>query len=117
MKPEEYVRFWLQGGSSDLERVASIYGAQGFESDYVGVFWGRDLVMRTGRWTLGDPSFCFDTIDGLVSRRLPRRWTDGAMALLLNRYRIFLTRGILGSVVMFEDEETRAWARSALVSE
>lgn len=114
MKADEYVRFWMEGESSRLERVASIYGAQGFESEYVGIFWGRDLVMRRGRWTLGDPGICFDTIDRLVSRKSPRRWTDGALELLLNRYRIFLTRGILGSVVLFEDEETLAWARSTI---
>ena len=76
MKPDEYVQFWMRSGSNQLDRVASIYGAQGFESDYVGVFWGRDLVIRNGHWTLGDPEACYDTIDGLVSKRGTRWWTE-----------------------------------------
>ncbi|MHB8996169.1 MAG: DNA/RNA helicase domain-containing protein [Armatimonadota bacterium] len=107
MRPAEYVRFWMQGGSNRLDRVASIYGAQGFESDYVGVVWGRDLVIRDGQWVLGDPMACYDTIDGLVSRGRARRWCSDALELLRNRYRIFLTRGILGTFVFFEDDETR----------
>jgi len=109
MKPPEYVNFWMRGGSSQLDRVASIYGAQGFESDYVGIIWGRDLVVRDGRWALGDPEVCFDRIDGLISKRGAHRWSDEAQTLVKNRYRIFLTRGILGTVVHFEDAETGAW--------
>jgi DUF2075 family protein len=113
MKPNEYVQFWMQGKSSELSRVASIYGTQGFESDYVGVVWGRDLVIRSGTWQLGDPKVCYDTIDGLVSRGKRRQWCGEALDLVRNRYRIFLTRGIKGSLVFFEDSETREWLRSA----
>ncbi|NPV87074.1 MAG: DUF2075 domain-containing protein [Anaerolineae bacterium] len=57
---------------------------------------------------LGDPNVCYDTIDGLVvNRNGPRRWASGAIELLINRYRIFLTRGIKGTLVFCEDEETR----------
>jgi DUF2075 family protein len=115
MKPEEYARFWMRGGSNELDRVASIYGAQGFESDYVGVIWGRDFVCRSGGWQLGPPAACYDTTDGLVKGGAQRRaWADGALELVRNRYRIFLTRGIKGTLVFFEDEETRAAVRSAL---
>ncbi|HHY38525.1 MAG TPA: DUF2075 domain-containing protein [Clostridia bacterium] len=107
MRPEEYVQFWLHGKSNALNRVASIYGAQGFESDYVGVIWGRDFVLRGGQWTLGDPNVCFDTIEGLVFGRKVRRWAGDALELLRNRYRIFLTRGIRGTLVFCEDSETR----------
>ena len=109
MKPNEYIQFWMRGKSNDLDRVASIYGAQGFESDYVGVIWGRDFVIRDGMWTLGDPAVCYDTIDGLVGRGRSRRWCAEAAELVRNRYRIFLTRGIKGTLVYFEDHETREW--------
>jgi DUF2075 family protein len=107
MKPDDYVRFWLHGKSNDLDRAASIYGAQGFESDYVGVIWGRDLVLRNQQWALGDPNLCYDTIDGLVSAGRNRRWTNEALELVRNRYRIFLTRGIKGTLIFCEDAETR----------
>lgn len=110
MKPNEYKAYWLAGQSNKLEKVASIYGAQGFESDYVGVVWGRDLVYRKGHWELGDPNVCYDRIDGLITgRRGNHRWSEEALELVLNRYRIFLTRGIKGTFLICEDEETREY--------
>lgn len=112
MKPSEYVSFWMRGKSNELDRTSSIYGAQGFEADYVGIIWGRDFVVRDGQWTLGDPAVCFDTIDGLVVRRRggTPKWSSEALELVKNRYRIFLTRGIHGSCVFFEDAATRHFA-------
>jgi len=107
MKPAEYVSYWMGGGSNSLDRVASIYGAQGFESDYVGVIWGRDFVIRNGQWTLGNPNHCYDSIDGLVTRGRAREWSNEALDLVRSRYRIFLTRGIEGTFIFCEDPETR----------
>ena len=118
MKDWDYVKFWknkgrdAEIGSNRLDKVASIYGAQGLECDYVGIFWGRDLVFRDGEWRLGEARFCYDTIDELVFPRRAqpeaRRWSKDALTLVKNRYRIFLTRGIKGVLVFCEDEETRA---------
>jgi DUF2075 family protein len=116
MRPDEYVRFWMNGSSNSLDRVASIYGAQGFESDFVGVVWGRDFVGREGRWVLGPAEACFDTIDGLVTRARNRRWASEAFELVRNRYRIFLTRGILGTAIYAEDDETREMLRTLVES-
>ncbi|MEM3486606.1 MAG: DNA/RNA helicase domain-containing protein [Candidatus Methanomethyliaceae archaeon] len=108
MRPTDYKRFWVDGECNELDRVASIYGCQGFETDYVGVIWGRDLLYRNGRWVLGNPNYCYDTIDQLVTGKIPnRRWSYDALPLVLNRYRIFLTRGIKGCIIFCEDEETR----------
>ncbi len=107
MSSAEYKAYWLSGQSNELEKVASIYGAQGFESDYVGVIWGRDLVYRNGHWQLGDPNVCYDRIDGLITGRKYHRWNADALDLVLNRYRIFLTRGIKGTFIFCEDDETR----------
>jgi len=109
MDPEsEYVPFWVVGESNNLTGCASIYGSQGFEADHVGVVWGNDLVIRNGRWSLGDPENCYDRAPGStplasVMKRQPER----ALVLLRNRYRIFLTRGILGTVICCEDPETQ----------
>jgi len=117
MDPQrDYVPFWVNGESSKLEKCASIYGCQGFELDRAGVFWGEDLVIRNDRWQLGDPEICYDAAPGSKPlAEVMRRQPADALELLRNRYRIFLTRGILGTYVYFEDEETRRFFADGLV--
>jgi DUF2075 family protein len=108
MSTTDYKKYWIGNTSNELDRVASIYGSQGFESDFVGVIWGRDLIYRKSIWVLGDPNICFDSIDRLVTGQFPyRHWNSDALSLVLNRYRIFLTRGIKGTILFCEDDETR----------
>ena len=116
MEPRtEYVPFYLDGKSNDLNTCASIYGCQGFELDYAGLFWGDDLVIREGAWAIGNPDDCFDRAPGARSlSRLMREEPFTALVLLRNRYRILLTRGIFGTVVHCEDPETRSFLKSAL---
>ncbi len=116
MEPKrDYVPFYLEGKSTELTTCASIYGAQGFELDYAGLFWGTDMVIRGGTWVVGDPEDCYDRAPG--ARAL---WTvmrnDPALALQLlrNRYRILLTRGILGTAIYCEDPETRGFFQSLI---
>jgi DUF2075 family protein len=112
MTNSQYINFWLNYGCNNLTEAASIYGAQGFESDYVGVIWGRDLVFRNNQWELGDPQYCYDTIDGLITGRITKCWNGQALELVINRYRVFLTRGIKGIVIFCEDDETREYLLS-----
>ena len=106
MSPQkDYTPFWLEGHSNKLDMVSSIYGCQGFESDYVGIIWGRDFVWRNDQWIIGNSDIITDNIDGLNS--CVRNNPELAIKLLQNRYRIFLTRGMLGTVIYCEDEETR----------
>lgn len=107
---KDYAPFWLEGHSNKLDRVASIYGCQGFESDYVGVIWGRDFVWRNNKWVVGLLECITDNIDGLKRKAQSDR--DSISPLLRNRYRIFLTRGILGTFIFCEDEETKSYLRS-----
>jgi len=118
MEPRtEYVPFYLDGRSNDLNTCASIYGCQGFELDYAGLFWGDDLVVREGRWAIGNPDDCFGRAPGARPlSRLMREEPFTALVLLRNRYRILLTRGIFGTVVHCEDPETRSFLSSALGS-
>ena len=105
MSPQkDYTPFWLEGHSNELDMVSSIYGCQGFESDYVGIIWGRDFVWRNDQWIIGNSDIITDNIDGLNS--CVRNNPELAIKLLQNRYRIFLTRGMLGTVIYCEDEET-----------
>lgn len=109
MDPQrDYVPFWVNGESSRLEKCASIYGCQGFELDRAGVLWGDDLVIRNEQWQLGRPETCYDSAPGSKPlAQVMRQQPSKALELLRNRYRILLTRGILGTYVHFEDEETR----------
>lgn len=113
---EQYPAFWYGGRSNDLTHCASIYGCQGFEADYVGVVWGRDFVFRNDHWELGEN--CEDNIGHPSLKQLfdevrcgNHEARDQALRLLINRYRIFLTRGIHGTYVYCEDEETAHFLR------
>ena len=100
----EYPSYWL-GQRDPLKYCASIYGSQGFESDYVGLIWGEDLVWRNG-WKV-QPDKIMDRIGGSGSlKSLSLTDPPKAMKLLINRYRVMLTRGMKGTSVYFEDRET-----------
>jgi hypothetical protein len=110
----DYVPFWVNGDCNKLEKCASIYGCQGFEADYIGLIWGRDYVIRNGKWCLGDS--CEDTIGSPSLKKIISDAKNGdkekiteAFKLLINRYRIFLTRGMKGTYIYFEDEETKKY--------
>lgn len=116
----QYPDFWCKGESNRLEHCASIYGSQGFEADYVGLIWGRDLVVRQGRWMLWR-KYCEDRTGkplGLrdLLRRAKVKPEDRALAmeLLVNRYRIFLTRAIHGTFIYCEDDETGEFLRDLI---
>jgi DUF2075 family protein len=112
---KEYVPFWVEKASDELSHCASIYGCQGFETDFAGLIWGTDFVVRDGSWKVGDPQDCYDTIGpGKGLRGMMESGDPRALELLRNRYRIFLTRGIFGTVVHCEDAETNAYLAAAL---
>lgn len=101
---------WANRKVGQLEEVGCIYSAQGFEFDYVGVIWGKDLVRRGDEW-VAHPEESFD------SELQPRgRAIDPAEALplLKNAYRVLCSRGMRGCSIYCEDEETRGYIRKAL---
>jgi len=103
---EEYPRYWM-GELDPLKYCASVYGAQGFEAEYVGVIWGRDLVWREGKWVV-NPDAITDYVGGRYSlAEIARRDEQRAYQLLVNRYIVLLTRGTKGVYVFPEDRETR----------
>lgn len=83
-------------------QVGSIYSAQGFEFDYIGLIFGDDLVWRDGRWVadIGKNK------DSVFKRDLKSTGGDAAEHLR-NIYRVLLTRGMKGTFVFFLDQETR----------
>ena len=108
---KDYVPFWVEGDSNKLEKCASIYGCQGFETDFAGIIWGRDFVYNDGIWELGRN--CEDNIGKPSLKELMQKAKNGnveaknlVIFLLINRYRIFLTRGIKGTYIFCEDSDT-----------
>ncbi len=82
--------------------------AQGFEFDYVGVIWGRDLRWdpATNDW-IGDPSHSHDA----MVKRSGDRFTD----LVKRTYRVLLTRGLKGCYAVFQDAATRQHVRQGAI--
>jgi DUF2075 family protein len=94
--------FWASDPNG-LNQVGCIYTAQGFEFDYVGVIFGRDLVHRARDGWVGQPEFSKDS----VVRRAARDGTQAFADLVKHTYRVLLTRGLKGCFVYFEDPATR----------
>ena len=101
--------FWAsdRGG---LDQVGCIYTAQGFEFDYVGVIFGRDLVYRARQGWVGQSEFSKDS----VVRRAVKDSADSFADLVKQTYRVLLTRGLKGCYVFFEDDATREFFLSRL---
>ena len=83
-------------------QVGCVYTAQGFEYDWNGVIFGGDLVWRTDRWVAvrkasKDPELKSSKALG----------DDGFAALVLNVYKVLLTRGMIGTLLYSLDEETQ----------
>ena len=97
---EEYWAYDAGG----LEQVGCIYTAQGFEFDYVGVIWARDLRYEPGTGWVGDRALSNDTP--------VKKSKDRFLDLVKNTYRVLLSRGMKGCYVYFEDPETEKFVRS-----
>ena len=91
-----------------LGQVGCVYTAQGFEYDYAGVIFGRDLVWRPRKGWIGQPEFSQDTIVKRAAKHDLGVFTE----LVKNTYRVLLTRGLRGCNVYFEDDQTRDFVLS-----
>lgn len=91
------------------EEVGSIYSAQGFEFDHVGVIWGEDLVRRGDGWVAQ-----LDRNKDATFKKDLRREGGDPVEKLLNIYRVLLTRGMRSTHVFFLDDETRDYVQGKL---
>jgi DUF2075 family protein/DNA replication protein DnaC len=110
----EYPSYWMNRLSNHLQYCASVYGSQGFEAAYVGVIWGRDLIIRNGSWEVNADVITDDIGKPQSLKRIAKSNKAKALELLRNRYYILLTRGIRGTYVFFEDEQTRDYILNLL---
>ena len=96
---------------SGFGQVGCIYTAQGFEYDWNGVIIGPDLVRRGDRWVTQrsenkDPDF-----------KNTKKVSDQEFhALVLNVYKVLLTRGMIGTLIYSEDPETARFLKGLIPS-
>lgn len=90
-----------------INQVGCVYTAQGFEYDYAGVIFGRDLRYdpQQGTW-IGDKTQSHD--------KVVKRSGEDFVDLVKNTYRVLLTRGMKGCYVYFMDNDTRNFFRSRI---
>lgn len=90
-----------------IDQIGCVYNIQGFELDYVGVIWGKDLVydFESQRWR-GDKTMSADS----VVKRSKEKFVD----LVKNTYRVLLSRGMKGCFVHFMDKDTERFVRSRM---
>jgi DUF2075 family protein len=102
--PKSYYWATQAGG---IDQIGCVYTAQGFEFDYVGVIFGKDLIYdpASGDWK-GIPQESFD--------RTVRRSGEDFLRLVKNTYRVLLTRGMKGCYVHFMDKNTENFVHSRM---
>ena len=86
-----------------IDKVGCIYTAQGLGFDYVGFIWSDDLVWRKNHWEENIQLVTkFDSqLRGSINANTNK------LDLLLNIYRVMLTRAKKGLGIWFKDEETK----------
>ena len=90
-----------------MEQVGTVYTAQGFEFDYIGIIFGNDLVWNKSKqaWeSVPDKSF-----DTQVTRN-----NKDLVNHLKNVYRVLLSRAHKGVFVYFMDKDTKEYFQSRM---
>src|SRR5207249_4974313 len=90
-----------------INQIGCVYNIRGFELDYVGVIWGKDLRYDLDRqeW-VGDKTQSADS----VVKRSKEQFVD----LVKNTYRVLLSRGLKGCYVFFMDRDTERFVHSRM---
>lgn len=105
-KKDEFWKWATDPGG--MEQVGTVYTAQGFEFDYIGVIFGPDLVWREKEGWHSVPEKSFD---GQVLRG-NQKLTDH----LKHIYRVLMSRAHKGVYLYFMDKETEMFFRSKIES-
>ena len=106
---------WYMGERpEDLDRVGCIYTAQGLEFDEIGMIWWDDL-----RWDEAARGWHVDLSrnrDSQFLSSIRKERTDRAAVteLVLNTYRVLLTRAKRGVHIWFRDQGTEEHVRKVL---
>lgn len=90
-----------------INQIGCVYNIQGFELDYVGVIWGRDLRYDfDGQQWVGDKKHSADSV--------VKRSRERFVYLVKNTYRVLLSRGMKGCYVYYMDKDTERFMRSRM---
>jgi len=103
-------QFWKWAtDDSGMEQVGTVYTAQGFEFDYIGVIFGNDLVWNKEkkRWE-ARPENSYDT---MVKRNNPNLINH-----LKHVYRVLMSRAHKGVYIYFMDKNTEDYFKSKIKS-
>jgi len=105
---EKKNEFWKWAtDDSGMEQVGTVYTAQGFEFDYIGVIFGNDLVYDT-------KSNAWDAVPENSHDSQVKRKNPDLTRHLLNTYRVLLSRAHKGVYIYFMDKETEEYFRHHL---
>lgn len=105
---EKKDEFWKWAtDDSGMEQVGTVYTAQGFEFDYIGIIFGKDLVYDQNQkeW-VSQPKCSYDTMVTRNNAELTKH--------LKQVYRVLMSRAHKGVYVYFMDKDTEAYFRKNL---
>lgn len=100
---EKKNQFWKWAtDKSGMEQVGTVYTAQGFEFDYIGVIFGNDLVFDASKkdWV----AVVGNSYDVMVTRNNPE-----LVSHFKNVYRVLMSRAHRGVYIYFMDNSTREY--------
>jgi len=102
---EKKDQFWKWAtDDSGMEQVGTVYTAQGFEFDYIGIIFGNDLIYdkNQNKWVAIEEN----SHDTMIKRN-NEKLTDH----LKNVYRVLMSRAHKGCYIYFCDKGTEAYFR------
>lgn len=105
---EKKDKFWEWAHEdSGMDQMGTVYTAQGFEFDYIGVIVAQDLAYNfdSQHWE-GHPENSHD----LVAKRSREKFTE----MVKNVYRVLMSRGMKGCYVYFIDKDTERFFKSRI---
>jgi DUF2075 family protein len=123
--PKENYTYFIQAppGSAmhkdPLCEVGCPYVIRGFDFDYIGLLWFKDLYWRNNKWNV-DLKKIFESTWRIVlsdAKKGDQDAYDTIVRQLLRGYRILLTRPFKGVYIWFEDNETREYVKSLIENE
>lgn len=100
---EKKDQFWKWAtDDSGMDQVGTVYTAQGFEFDYIGIIFGKDLVHDNDKnqW-IAHKENSYDNMAKINNNEFAKH--------LKNVYRVLMSRAHLGCYVYFCDKETEAY--------
>jgi len=94
-----------------VNQIGSIYTIQGFEFDYVGVIFAKDLVYDPNKkeWVGTSKNSC--------DPQVKKAKGEDFVKYVKNVYRTLLTRGMKGCYVYFMDKNTENYFKSRIESD